>query len=358
MPPAKVVAKKNLGQEEGKPDDDGGADLKVQDDQPLQQPPIQPIPQQIQPQQLQLQPPQHQAPLPPQPPPPPQPQKIVQQVGTLVERALVDVPYCYLMEKSSWTDFKRALNTCGFTWNLSDWMHTVVYQGKQYKDICDKRPDFAEYFVAPVPAPMEAKLMGPEANKAFINLLGFPKNMGEYIKPSMRFCNLEKMDFEPDTKLPARQKMWSWISRSLYGPTQKQGPFFYLTSQVGIYDISYLFKRLWDVMETVTICSLDDEVYNVTHLEFDPTKQDLFQYLEELRRAVRRLDDLNDRLPEEGRVILSENYIRSRLIRAARKVPMYKTPNIECYRDLVCHECGYLVRQTGICQIERSICGG
>ena len=70
-------------------------------------------------------------------------------------------------------------------------------------------------------------------------------------------------------------------------------------------------------METVTICSLDDEVFNVTHLEFDPSKQDLFTYLEDLRRAVRRLDDLNERLPAAGRVVLTDNYIRSRLIRAA-----------------------------------------
>jgi len=66
-------------------------------------------------------------------------------------------------------------------------------------------------------------------------------------------------------------------------------------------------------------------VYAVTHLEFDPSKQDLFGYLEELRRAVRRLDDLNERLPAAGRVIMSENYVRSRLVRAARKVPTYKT---------------------------------
>jgi len=33
----------------------------------------------------------------------------------------------------------------------------------------------------------------------------------------------------------------------------------------------------------------------VTHLEFNPAKEDLFTYIEELRRAVSRLDDLNQR---------------------------------------------------------------
>jgi len=63
----------------------------------------------------------------------------------------------------------------------------------------------------------------------------------------------------------------------------------------------------------------------VTHLEFNPAKEDLFTYIEELRRAVRRLDDLNQRLPENGRVVLNETYVRSRLIRAARQVPTYKS---------------------------------
>ena len=253
------------------------------------------------------------------------PKPISHHVGTVMERALVDVPFCYLLDKSNWTDFKRALNNCGYTWNLADWMHTVVHQGKQYQEIVAKRPEFTDFFQVPAIPQVEGKVLGPDAKQVFIDLLGFPKNMGEYIKPSLRFCNIERMEFEPEQKLPARQKLWSWIGKCLFGPKAQAGPFYYLTHQCTIYDISYLFKRLWDVMETVTICSLDDEVFNVTHLEFDPSKQDLFTYLEDLRRAVRRLDDLNERLPAAGRVVLTDNYIRSRLIRAARKVPIYRT---------------------------------
>ena len=103
------------------------------------------------------------------------------------------------------------------------------------------------------------------------------------------------------------------------------GPYYYLVNQVSVYDISGLFKRLMEVIETVTICSLDDEVYNVTHLDFDPSSQDIFGYLEELRKAVHKLTDLNEKLPQAGRVIFSDSYIRSRLVRAARQVPTYKS---------------------------------
>ena len=106
--------------------------------------------------------------------------------------------------------------------------------------------------------------------------LVFLKNMGDYIKPSIKFCNLNKLEFEPDSKLPSRQKLWSWIQRCLLGTKPTPGPYYYISQQCPVYDISHLFKRLVDVLETVTICSLDDEVYNVTHLDFDPHKQDLF----------------------------------------------------------------------------------
>ena len=162
--------------------------------------------------------------------------------------------------------------------------------------------------------------------------MGFPKSMGDYIQPSLKFCNFNTLEFEKDTKLPARQKLWAWILESLQGPRASPGPFYYITLQCKAYDISHLFKRLYEVLETVTICSLDDEVYAVTHMEFDPTTQDLFSYLEDLKKAGRRLDEVNSRLPESGRVIFSDAYYRSRLIRAARQIPMYKPAYYPAYK--------------------------
>jgi hypothetical protein len=91
-----------------------------------------------------------------------------------------------------------------------------------------------------------------------------------------------------------------------------------------MYDIGLLFKRLVEVLEQITICSLDDELENVIKMDYNPQKQNVFSYLGDLRKAVRRLHELGERLPESGRIELPDSYIRSRLVRAARQVPVYK----------------------------------
>ena len=57
---------------------------------------------------------------------------------------------------------------------------------------------------------------------------------------------------------------------------------------------------------------------------YKPHSQNIFSYLGDLRKAIQRLHDINERLPEEGRIILPDSYVRSRLVRAARQVPIYK----------------------------------
>jgi hypothetical protein len=238
---------------------------------------------------------------------------------------LIDLPHFYLLERSQWADFKRNLNNCGLTWNLPDWMYTIVYKGEQYKKV-EQKNNLSEIFKLPTMLVGEQKVeVGGGKSQELIRCLGLPKSIGEYIQSSTRYANLNKLDFEPEVKLPARQKLWSWLLKCLYGPKTNPGPYYYLVDQVMVYDICHLFTRLTEIIETVTICSLDDEVYNVTHLEFDPATQNIFGYLEDLRRANQRLNDLNERLPVEGRVILSDSYVRSRLVRAARQIPAYKT---------------------------------
>ena len=65
-------------------------------------------------------------------------------------------------------------------------------------------------------------------------------------------------------------------------------------------------------------------VYNVTHLDFDPSNQDIFGYLEDFRRDLARLNDLNERIPEAELLFVSETYIRSKLTGAARQFPVFK----------------------------------
>ena len=84
------------------------------------------------------------------------------------------------------------------------------------------------------------------------------------------------------------------------------------------YDIAALFKRLVKVLEQITICSLDDELEKVLSVAFDPNKQNVFSYLGELRKAIKGLHDLNERLPLNGRIVLPVAFVKSKLIRAAR----------------------------------------
>jgi hypothetical protein len=93
-----------------------------------------------------------------------------------------------------------------------------------------------------------------------------------------------------------------------------------------MYDVAGLFMKLGKILDVLTICTLDDEVHAVTSLEFNPSKQDIFAYAQELLRAISVLNETNKKLPDEAhRVVLSDMYIRTRLVRAARKVPTYKT---------------------------------
>ena len=78
------------------------------------------------------------------------------------------------------------------------------------------------------------------------------------------------------------------------------------------------------MLDQITICSLDDELENIIKMDYKPQSQNIFSYLGDLRKAIKRLNDINERLPDTGRIILPDSYIRSRLVRAARQVPIYK----------------------------------
>jgi transposase InsO family protein len=245
---------------------------------------------------------------------------------TEYQAPLVDIPCVYLNDRGSWADFKKALNECGLIWNLPDWMTTIVYRGTEWDQIGTKGTNLADYF------PAIEKTGAGDGNESktsalgakLVGLLGLPKNIGDYIRPNVQFCCLNTVEFEADRKLPARQKLWSWLIRSLRGNKATPGPYHYLVDEVQMYDISLLFKRLVDVLEQITICSLDDELECVIKMDYKPQSQNIFSYLGDLRKAIKRLHDLNERLPEGGGIVLPDSYVRSRLIRAARQVPVYK----------------------------------
>ena len=108
------------------------------------------------------------------------------------------------------------------------------------------------------------------------DLLGLPKNLGETIRPSVQFCCLYSVEFEDERRLPSRQKLWNWIVRSLRGNRSSTGAFHYLVDEVPIYDIFALFKRLVEVLEQITICSVDDGLELVIKMDYNPSKQNVF----------------------------------------------------------------------------------
>ena len=257
---------------------------------------------------------------PPKAPPVPKPPRL-----QLESVPLVDIPCVFLNDRSCWPDFKRALTECGLIWNLSDWMTTILYRGVEWNLIKDNGTDLAAYF------PVVEKTNAGDGNFSKISTLGAhlvgllarPTAVADF-KPNAQFCCLSTVEFEDDRRLPARQKLWNWIVRSLRGNRPSAGPFHYLVDEIQMYDISYLFKRLVDVLDQITICSLDDELETIIKMDYKPQAQNIFSYLGDLRKAIKRLNSINERLPEAGRIILPDSYVRSRLIRAARQVPIYK----------------------------------
>ena len=239
--------------------------------------------------------------------------------------SLVDIPCVYLNDRSCWSDFKRSLTECGLIWNLSEWSTTIVYRGIEWKTIRDEGTDLSQYFpIVEKTGAGDGKISKNSVlGVKLVGLLSRPTTVAD-IKPSAQFCCLSTVEFEDERRLPARQKMWNWMVRSLRGNRPSPGPYHYLIDEIQMYDISYLFKRLFDVLDQITICSLDDELEIIIKMDYKPQTQNIFSYLGDFRKAIKRLNDINDRLPEGGRIILPDSYVKSRLIRAARQVPIYK----------------------------------
>jgi len=89
--------------------------------------------------------------------------------------------------------------------------------------------------------------------------------------------------------------------------------------------IFHTYSKDW-WMSLIRILSVlcDDELEIIIKMDYKPQTQNIFSYLGDLRKAIKRLNAINERLPEEGRIILPDSYVRSRLVRAARQVPIYK----------------------------------
>jgi hypothetical protein len=129
-------------------------------------------------------------------PPLPSPPKPRQE--SVPSSILIDIPCCFLYDRSGWPEFKRSLNECGLSWNLPDWMTTIVHHGTEWKSIVSQGTDLNSFF--PV---LEKKNAGDGASSKasplgakLTELLGLPKNMGDAIRPAVQFCCLSTVEFE------------------------------------------------------------------------------------------------------------------------------------------------------------------
>lgn len=91
---------------------------------------------------------------------------------------LTYIPVVYLLDRSNWVDFKRALNECA-TWNFPAWMTTIVYKGKEWNEMAVKGTDLTQYFSA---ANKKAAGDGVSSNISgladkLVGLLDLPRNV-------------------------------------------------------------------------------------------------------------------------------------------------------------------------------------
>ena len=68
-----------------------------------------------------------------QPVAPPLPKPPKTYTESIPASTLIDIPCSYLYDRNGWADFKRNLNECGLTWNLPNWMTTIVRGGTEWK---------------------------------------------------------------------------------------------------------------------------------------------------------------------------------------------------------------------------------
>ena len=243
---------------------------------------------------------------------------------------LADVPNVYLVDRDQWPDFKRALNMCGCAWSLPNWKQTIRYKGAEWEQLMGTqaatqlRAIFREPMLEVLNDNKAMEFPIGDLAKSCLNILNLGAQPDEFNTGSL-YCDIASLKWEHEQKLPARQKMWTWMLKCLFGPGTSPGNLFYLTKQVMVNDIANLYSKLSQILDRVTICSLEEEVHKVTHLEFNPQKQELLSYVTDLRRAIRRLNDVNEKLRDGSRIIFSDAYVKIKLLRAARTLDMYRS---------------------------------
>jgi hypothetical protein len=158
-----------------------------------------------------------------------------------------------------------------------------------------------------------------------MKIMGYSPSEVEFFQASTRFVNVLTGVLETTKQGMARQKLWNWMVKSLYGPRATPGPYHYLVEEVSHSDVAALYQQLIRVIDTPTMVSQADDLAAVFLHPFDPRAHDIFAYYGEVKKLVKRVHDLNALLPETSRITLPDTVVRALLLRAMKSVPLYKT---------------------------------
>ena len=82
----------------------------------------------------------------------------------------------------------------------------------------------------------------------------------DYFQASIKFVNVITGAVDTTQQSLARQKLWAWMAKSLFGPKATPGPYHYLLDEVEHYDVAALYRQLTRVIDTPTIVSQADDI--------------------------------------------------------------------------------------------------
>jgi len=230
----------------------------------------------------------------------------------------VDVPLIRLHNRSQWLDFREGLHQCAVTWGLPDYATTLLYGGAAWEKI--KQSDLGEQLKFMFERNMVEMGGGEQDGNDFtqrsLRMLNLDEE-GSGEAPTAKFVNMKTLKWEAENKLGARRKMWQWMVASLQG-----GNFSSLIKQVVPHDISTLYRKLKELVGSVTICALADEVESYVNLKYDP-KRDIFEYLNEMSHAYSRIEVQNKLLPAGAKVEFNDAFKKTKILRALNQAPAF-----------------------------------
>lgn len=243
----------------------------------------------------------------------------------MVERMtmLVDFPVVYMVDpKSHWEDFKKAVKAAALAWNFREWLNTTVYGSDVWRQI-----EMLGYKVKREPVEAKEDAPAPPPNvmdERLLKIMGYTDMDFKFFQSTTKFINVVTLEYESSSLSAARQKLWTWMVKSLRGSGVVAGPFHYLTDTVTAYDVAGLFSELVRVIDTPTILSQAAALDDVFTLQCKPP-QDVFGFLTELRKNVRKVHNMNNVLPENCRVNIPDSFIRARILQVLTTMPVYRT---------------------------------